>query len=153
MRFLPILILFFLTSCSNSTLQNELKQAKLDLATTKAELQKATQEISTLKQEDIGKLVHIVFFKLKPEVDTEKLIGAIKKLQAIPEVEDLEVGFFENLGDARALSDYQLVMEMTFLDKAAYDKYQQHPIHLELKDKLGSFLAGPPATYDFMALR
>jgi len=131
-------------------LNTELDAAKNALATAEVALKKANKKIATLKQADIGKLVHVVFFKVKSDTDAEAVIAAIKKLQEIPEVQDLEVGTFEDMGDSRSLSDYNLVMEMTFDDKATYDKYQQHPIHLELKDGIGSFLAAPPATYDFI---
>ena len=150
MRVLSFLVLFGLVSCSNSALETELKTAKDALASAKTALQKANQEIAILKQADTGKLVHVVFFKIKPDVDVAVVIEEIKKLQQIPEVQDLEVGTFEDLGDARALSDYNLVMEMTFDNKVAYDTYQQHPVHLTLKENLGAFSAGPPATYDFI---
>jgi len=150
MRYFSFLLLFILGSCSNAALETELATAKNALATAEFALQKANQEIATLKQGDAGKLVHVVFFKIKPDTDASVAIREIKKLQQIPEVQDLEVGTFEDLGDARALSDYGLMMEMTFDNKTAYDKYQQHPIHLALKENVGPFLAGPPATYDFI---
>ena len=150
MRYFPFLLVLILVNCSNAALETELTTAKNALATAESALQKTNQEIIALKQNDAGKLVHVVFFKIKPDADASGAIAEIKKLQQIPEVQDLEVGTFEDLGDARALSDYHLIMEMTFDNKAAYDKYQQHPIHLGLKDKVGPFLAGPPATYDFI---
>lgn len=150
MRYFSFLLVLILASCSNAALETELASTKNALATAESALQKANQEIATLKQEDTGKLVHVVFFKIKRDADASAAITEIKKLQQIPEVQDLEVGTFEDLGDARALSDYQLIMEMTFDNKAAYDNYQQHPIHLGLKDNVGPFLAGPPATYDFV---
>ena len=150
MRVLSFLVFCSLFACSNSALEAALKTTKDALASAKTDLQKANQEIATLKQADTGKLVHVVFFKVKPNADVSAVIAAIKKVQQIPIVQDLEVGTFEDLGDDRALSDYNLVMEMTFDNKAAYEKYQQHPIHLGLKESIGPFLAGPPATYDFI---
>ena len=149
MQYFSFLLIFILGSCSNAALETELSSIKNALATAEAALQKANQEIAILKQDDTGKLVHVVFFKIKPDA-AAAAITEMKKLAEISEVQDLEVGTFEDLGDARALSDYHLIMEMTFDNKAAYDKYQQHPIHLALKDNVGAFLAGPPATYDFI---
>lgn len=126
-------------------MQTELQLTKKQLAETQqalAELEAATAET--------GELVHIVLFKLKPEVDEGTVIAEIKKLEAIPDVRELEVGPFQNLGDPRALSDYALIMEMSFQDETAYKKYQAHPTHQALKEQLGSLLAGPPLTYDYM---
>ena len=70
-------------------------------------------------------------------------------MEAIKEVMDFEVGPFENLGDSRALSNYSILMQMSFATIAAYKRYQEHPLHSALKENTSPFLAGPPATYDF----
>ena len=140
-----LIILSSFFSCSNSTLQNELKKVKDELAITKTTIETLKSQI-----DPEGKLVHVVFFKLKPDADLETMIAEVKKLEAIDEVKDLEVGYFENLGDDRALSEYSMMMEMSFDNVAAYEKYQKHPIHLALKENAKPLMAGPPATYDFM---
>ncbi len=143
----PIFIfyLILLTACSNNTLQEE-------VATLKNNLQDAQEKISSLESqiEEEGALVHLVLFKVKPDADQAALVAEVKKLEAISEVMDLEIGPFEDLGDARALSDYTMLMQMSFANKAAYERYQIHPTHLALKENLGLYMAGPPATYDFM---
>lgn len=144
MKFLLIpMMLFLVSSCGNSN-QDELTALQGELA-------KATETINELKSqmEPEGELVHLVFFKLKPEANTQELIDEIKKLETISEVKDLEVGPFEDLEDARALDEYGLMMQMSFDDKAAYQVYQSHPTHLALREKAMGFLAGPPVTYDF----
>ena len=142
---LSISSLIVLTACSNNTLQEE-------VATLKNTLQTAQEKITTLESqiEPEGELVHLVFFKVKPDVEQAAIVVEVKKLEAISEVMDLEIGPFEDLGDARALSEYTMLMQMSFSNKAAYERYQKHPIHLTLKENLGAYLAGPPATYDFM---
>ncbi len=95
-------------------------------------------------------MVHLIFFKLKPEADIAFLAKEIQKLENIDVVKDLQHGAFEDLGDKRALSEYQYFMEMSFVDKAAYKLYQKHPLHLKLKEKAKPMLAGPPAAYDYM---
>ena len=111
------------------------------------QLVRANKKIKQLEIE--GKLVHLVFFKVKSDTDQVALIAEIKSLENIKEVMDLEIGPFEDLGDARALSEYTILLQMNFADKAAYQVYQKHPIHLALQRNIGQFMAGPPATYDF----
>ncbi len=143
MRYLLFIIIF--ASCTNTAVQEE-------LATTKAALNAAQAKITTLQNqiEPEGDLVHVVLFKLKPDADQAALLAEIKKLEAIEEMMDLEVGPFKNLGDARALSDYSMMMQMSFADTTAYQKYQQHPIHFALRENTLQYMAGPPATYDFI---
>ncbi|MEM6378993.1 MAG: Dabb family protein, partial [Bacteroidota bacterium] len=97
----------------------------------------------------IPRLVHMVFLTLQPDTDRPAFINQLKTLTAIDEVRDFQVGPYQNLGDPRALQQYDLVMQMQFADTLAYQVYQQHPVHLQLKDIIKPSLAGPPATYDF----
>lgn len=142
---LSILLIFCLASCSNSALQKEMDKVKSEL-----KLAKATIEDIKIQIEPEGKLVHFVFFKLKPDTDELALIEEIKKLESIEVVKDLQVGPFENLDDDRALDQFGLVMEMSFDNADTYKVYQTHPIHLALREKAKPFLAGPPATYDYI---
>ena len=151
MKYFTLLVtLIFLTACSNPELEQELELLNIRLEKTSATLDSTRNELELFKNEESGQLTHIVFFKLKPDVDQSALIAEIKKLEMIKEVKDLEVGPFENLGDERALSEYSMVMEMSFEDADAYQVYQVHPIHLALRQAVKSYLAGPPATYDYM---
>ena len=142
---LYLILLSFLLGCSNGAIQEALHKAEEELAAAKNTIVELESQI-----EPEGQLVHIVFFQLKPEADQAALIAEIKKLEAIDVVKDLEVGPFEDLGDGRALSHYQIMMEMSFDDAAAYKRYQAHPIHLALKESSKAYLAGPPATYDYV---
>ena len=143
----PILLFFLLvlTNCSNAVMEEE-------LATTKEKLAALEAELSSLKAEaaEEASLVHIVLFNIKDGADQAALIAEIKKLETINEIKELEVGPFENLGDERALSDYELIMQMSFVSNEAYQSYQEHPIHLALKEATKAYLGGPPATYDFI---
>lgn len=139
MKYYIILLTLFWASCSTA-LKQEVRTDKYEANT------EATSNVQT------GALVHIVFFKLKPDADQATVIAEIKKLEAIKEVQNLEVGPFKSLGDKRALSEYSLAMQMTFKDETAYQTYQKHPIHLALKKAVKAFLARPPATYDFIKM-
>jgi len=98
-------------------------------------------------------LVHVVYFELKKAETRDILIKEIKKLQAIEVVHNLEIGTFTDLGDERALSQYDLMMQMDFKNKKEYEIYKSHPLHLELKKVTMSLLAGPPATYDYLKVK
>jgi len=89
-------------------------------------------------------------FRLKPDADQAKLVEEVNKLESIEGLMDLQVGPFKELGDKRALSEYSMMMEMSFEDETAYQKYQAHPLHLALKENTKSLMAGPPATYDYL---
>lgn len=143
-----LIFFIFLSSfagCSDSVGQEELQNLKDELAIAKTTIETLKSQI-----ELEGQFVHVVFFKLKKEADPDALISEIKKLEAIKEVKDLEVGTFEDVGDVRALSDYNIMMEMSFDDIEGYKIYQAHPIHLALKESAKMMLAAPPATFDFM---
>ncbi len=137
--------LLLLASCSDSAMKEELANAKEKIGALESEL----TELKAV-QEKVAPLVHIVLFNLKPDADQAALITEIKKLEAIEEVQYLEVGPFENLGDDRALSDYELIMQMSFANHEAYQAYQKHPVHVELKETAKAYMGGPPATYDFV---
>ena len=95
------------------------------------------------------RLVHLVWFKLKPDTDRADFIQQLKKLDQIEPVCDFEVGQFADLKDPRAMSDYQVAIQMGFKSEEDYQTYQAHRIHLDLKSKIGDYVAGPPVTYDY----
>lgn len=145
MKYLYLLGLLFIFGCTNTQVQEELNSSKQNLETANEKIKQLEGQI-----EPEGELVHLVFFKVKQDANQAALVAEVKKLEGIKEVMDLEIGPFEDLGDPRALSDYTMLMQMSFANKAAYERYQKHPIHLALKGNTGAFMAGPPATYDFM---
>lgn len=146
MRFLTVcLIVFCVTSIG-------CQQAELEK--TRAELEKAKAEVAGVQAGSAtataGKrLVHIVWFKLKEDVDQDALVVELNKLDGIDVVQDLEIGRFQDLQDPRAMSELDMVMQMAFQSEADYRTYQQHPVHVQLKQDVGQFIAGPPVTYDY----
>jgi len=135
---------FSFFGCRQNT-TSEIEDLKSQLETATSEIQKLKMELA----EDKKQLIHIVWFKMKPEADKSALIAEIKKLEKIEILNDLEVGKFEDLGDTRAMSDLDLVMQMGFDSEEDYKTYQAHPIHLNLKKAAGKYIAAPPVTYDF----
>jgi len=132
--------ILFLTACQPAVDNNQLESITNELV-------KAKAEITDLKSAD--DLVHVVYFKMKADASKEDLITEIKKLEEIEVLHNLEVGVFEDLADPRAMSDYDIIMQMEFEKEADYKTYQAHPIHLALKAAVGQYLAGPPVTYDY----
>lgn len=139
------IMIAFLVSCSNPKLEQELLETELKLKETEALLAEAKSNTN-----ENYPLVHVVYFKLKPAADKAILLEAIHKLETIEGLHELEVGTFKDLGDERALSDYQVIMSMAFANEADYELYQSHDIHLALKAVAKDILAAPPATYDYM---
>lgn len=144
-------ISFLFTACQNSPDLIE----KLDEM--EANLIIAKQELADLKAENAanpaGSLVHLVYLNLKDELTAEEkteIIAAIDDLARIKEVNELEIGDFANLGDARAMSDLEMVFSMSFTSKLAYEAYQAHPIHLHLKTLVKPYLTAAPVTYDYI---
>ncbi len=152
-----LIVVCLFASCrqADSTLQTELEglQAAYQQKSTEyANLQKEMAALQSNSSND-APLTHIVFFKVKPDIseaDKTILMNTLKGLADIEVVKDFEVGEFEDLGDKRALSEYNVAMQMDFLNKEDYQKYQSDKRHLEAKEALKPFLAGPPASYDFM---
>ena len=146
-----ILILFIvlIASCqqpADQNLQIEQLEAELERQSTLLDSLEAIQNRSAVE------LVHIVYLTLKSSEDEDlrtEVVSEIQKLGNIDVVRDLSIGAFEDLGDPRALSEFELVFQMGFSSAGDYKIYQEHPIHLALKAKLGEYLDGPPVTYDY----
>lgn len=145
MKYFILGFILLLFSCNDNHDQEQLVIIKEQLAKANAKISQLQTQI-----ESEGELVHLVFFKVKSNADQKAFVEAVKKLMAIKTVMDLEIGPFEDLGDDRALSEYTMLLQISFADKAAYENYQQHPIHLALKKNIGQYMDGPPATYDFI---
>lgn len=135
------MVVVLLGSCSQKALEAE-------LISTKKALSDAETKLTALETK--GDLVHLVYFDLKEAANINQFIIEIEKLREIEVIQSLEIGTFKDLGDQRALSEYELVMQMSFKDSAAYQVYQNHPIHLQLKAAAKAVLSAPPATYDFV---
>ncbi len=77
---------------------------------------------------------HVVVWKLKDRADGPKLKSAIENLDGkIPGLLSIEAGIDENKSDAAG----DLILISTHTDKAALDLYQDHPVHIELKNIIG----------------
>ncbi len=109
----------------------------------------AYKHVSLGSENQTYPLVHTVYFTLEP-ANSAQLIKTLESVKNIEEVHHLKIGAFTDLGDKRALKDYNVVMQMQFENIQAYEAYQSHPIHMQLKKDVKPLLKAPPATHDFM---
>jgi len=147
-RGIYIIIAFLLFSCNIKNVQQELNNVRNDF-------EKVSQELENCKQVKLDNyLIHQVYFKLKDNISNEDKILFIKgleKLNSIEVVENIIVEEREDVGDeSRALTQFDVLMQLTFENKAALDIYSNHTYHQEIKKEIGGFLAAPPMTFDFV---
>lgn len=99
--------------------------------------------------EQTGMISHLVFFNLHDSANPAAFMNELRSLAAIDAIEGMNFGAFKDLNDPRAMSQYELVMEIICKNEKAYQSYQAHDLHQALKSKVGQYLAAPPAVYDY----
>ncbi|KAA3625519.1 MAG: Dabb family protein [Bacteroidetes bacterium] len=143
------LLLMVLAGCQQNNIQEQLAACQQELSEKTEALEAA---LNSSESENLS-LVHTVYLNVKDDIseaDRSRLIEGIKTLASIPGVYNLKTGSFKDLGDKRALSEYEVVLQMEFLDEEAYRHYQQDSVHIGFKKSVADLLAGPPATHDFI---
>ncbi len=141
-----------IAGCQQATSQNaELEEMRQELLQTQEKFERATQKSgqSPAPSDSKRQLVHLVWFDMKADADHRAFFVELRKLEAIQQVNGLEIGKFQELGDQRAMSELELVMRMSFDSEEDYRTYQDHPVHQQLKQDIGLYLDGPPVTYDY----
>ena len=80
---------------------------------------------------DENRIRHTVVFTLihpaGSEAETD-FLEAAERLAAIPEVEA-----FELLAEVSPKNDYRFGISMEFADRGAYERYNEHPDHVQLR--------------------
>jgi len=102
--------------------------------------------------EHASSLVHIVFLKTKEDLTKEaykELLEAVEAIEEIEVVEEFSMGTVADTQDSRFISNHNLVFQIVVKDLDAYQKYQNHPIHLKLKEIAKDKLTASPAVYDY----
>ncbi|MEL6676208.1 MAG: Dabb family protein [Bacteroidota bacterium] len=147
-----ILLLLLIVSC-HSRERAEIELMKQEAAAMLAESQAKLKAIQAAEAQASSGLVHLVMLNIKDDLKTEQkkaLMTELEKLGSLEGVMNYQIGQFEELGDARALSDYELILSMAFQSEEVYRNYQQDETHLAVREALKAYLAGPPATYDYL---
>ena len=95
---------------------------------------------------------HIVIFwtdPAQPNAADELIAGATKYLKPVPGVLQFHVG--KMVPSHRPVVDqsYQVALNVTFKDKAAQDRYQVDPLHIEFVQKVLKPLVTKVVVYDF----
>jgi hypothetical protein len=99
-------------------------------------------------------LVHAVYFNLKDDIsdaDEQRFLEELKRLADVPSADYVEAGPPAASGDPRMDSTFDMALQVGFPDLEALAKYQADSLHLDVKSKVGRFLAGPPVVYDFFS--
>ena len=99
-----------------------------------------------------GELVHTVFLSLKDEVTQnrkEKIIKILKSLGEIKVTKGLTVSVKAETEDARAETNYDLVLQMAFKDLKDLHLYSVNSSHFEIRAQLKPDLASVPVVYDY----
>lgn len=143
-RIFILLVFFMALGCVDQSLHLEVKELKEQLTETQVKIKNLQLQV-----EEEGQLIHLVLFKMKSGINQKEFGREIQKLRGIEVVRGLQYGSFADLGDKRALAEYDMMMEVSFDSREHYEKYQIHPIHTSLKEAVTPMLAGPPATYDY----
>jgi len=145
----------FLSSCKRSNNHSsEIIVLENLLIEKTTEIQKLRDKTKQRLSSFDGKLIHMVFFNLKNDLDKKdlkKFIEAIEGLRNISAVENLIYGDFLDVGDERSMDSLDLVIRLVFKDKSGLDDYQKNNIHLAAKKTLKPFLESTPVTYDYIA--
>lgn len=139
-----VILIPFLACTTTKNLELQLAEAQAEIALLQAE--------TSLQNLDESQLVHIVFLKLKDDIQEQsrlELLDAIKDLQAIESLNNLVIGEIAQTNDARFISDHELVFYIWVSNMDDYAFYQKHELHLQLKQIAKKYLAKAPAVYDF----
>lgn len=98
-----------------------------------------------------GKLVHTVYFKLKPDADKQTLFKSLETFKTVEVIKRVEIGSFEDTGNPKSeLSGYSVMVQLTFDDLAAFRIYEKHPVHLASIEATKDLMAAPPMGYDYI---
>lgn len=144
LRFYCLATFFILVSCSGKPCQHMTRINELEA------------ELETLRKSEINttktNLFHIVYFDLKENLtqkEMEDFTASIEELNKIKTIKAIKSGGYEDVGDPRAIDQYEYAMILEFETQQDFLSYQQDSIHLRIIADTKAFMAGPPATYDF----
>lgn len=112
----------------------------------------ATKRSATLPSSE--QLIHMVTFKLKPDLnpaEVQAFVDGIRSLCSIPYLSDCLTATPAETGDARLVSDYDLLLQMSFRNMELLERYSKDEFHLAVRKNIKSYLAEAPVVYDFWA--
>ena len=85
----------------------------------------------------------------QPQAVEQLLAGAERFLRPIPGIVSFHAGKMVTSHRPVVDQSYQVGLNVTFLDKAAQDAYQVHPLHLEFVQKVLKPIVKKVLVYDF----
>ena len=96
-------------------------------------------------------IVHDVYLKLKQNLaDSIKnsFLGDLQQLDKIPFIKQIRIGTFIDTEDPRQYKDYDIVLSVTLHNLHALEDYQNHPLHISLRNKYKDIFARSPLVFD-----
>lgn len=95
-------------------------------------------------------LTHIVCWKYKPEISSEKRAEHIAKLKILPELIGEIITFHVGADILHLERSFDTGLTSTFADKAALDAYTIHPAHQEVV-AFGKEISAQVVSVDFLS--
>jgi len=145
--FISIICIMFLIGCQEEKDANTRQLERLE-----KKIAELTERLEKLPAPASG-LTHLVFLDVKDDLSAEEqntFFNSLNNLGQINAVSRFRIGHFTDVEDPRALKQYEVVLEMGFLDTSALYDYQKDEHHLAIRKMLRPYLAGPPITYDYI---
>lgn len=138
-----LLLLSIFISCKQPDVQNQIQT----LQSESLEDKKSAYDSNDQNEEHL--FHHLVFLNIKANIDTSILVQELQKLAEIDDVKNFNVNLYKDMKDERALSDYGIMMKMSFIDQDAYERYQVDSLHQNMIMSTKQYMAGPPVSYDY----
>ncbi|MGH1365945.1 MAG: Dabb family protein [Calditrichia bacterium] len=148
--FISLISIALLIGCAEEKDSNTRQLERLEL-----EIGELTKRLENLPDRKVG-LTHLVFLDLKSDLLPEQLEGIMEKVNQLGEIANVQsfnIGRYQDVGDPRAMSQYEIVLELLFENAARLASYQQNEQHLAIRAELKKYLAGPPVVYDYLIHR
>ena len=109
------------------------------------------ESTAEVKENNSGKLIHTVYFQLKPEANKETLITSLETFEGIEVAKSVEIGESLDTGNPESmLSDHSVTVRITFDNLEDFRIYEKHPIHLASIEDTKELMAAQPIGYDYI---
>jgi len=113
-------------------------------------LSTVAQNRTSASSDRSNQLVHMVFFKPKSEAAKQRLIKSLETFRTIDVIRNVQIGLGEDTNNPKGfLSDYSVVLQLTFANLAKFRVYEKHPVHLASIEATKDLMASPPMGYDY----
>jgi len=144
--FISLISIVLLLGCAEEKDSNTRQLERLE-----QEIAELANRLENLPDHKAG-LTHLVFLNLKDDISpgqVEVIMERINQLGNIANVRNFSIGHYQDVSDPRAMSQYEIVLELAFENAAELASYQKDEQHIAIRADLKKYLASPPVTYDY----